>query len=84
MNEILEYLKKHGERSDTEIAKAVGIPLAEVHHHLAGLKAKSQIILCRSIKFVTGKEVESIICRISGYIPPAKPGAKPKAAITLP
>ncbi len=76
MNEILQYLKKHGERSDKEIAEATGIPLTEVHLHLAELKAKGQIMVCQSTKFVKDKEIESIICRISGYTPPAKPGAK--------
>jgi predicted transcriptional regulator len=83
MNEILQYLKKHGERSDGEIAQALGIPLSDVHQQLAELKANAQIMVCHSIKFVKGKEIVSIICRISGYIPPAKPGAKPKVQLTL-
>jgi predicted transcriptional regulator len=87
MNEILQYLKKHGERSDKDIAAATGIPLAEVHLHLAELKAKGLIMVCQSTKFVKNKEIESIICRISGFIPPAKPGAKAgaksKVQITL-
>jgi predicted transcriptional regulator len=76
MNEILQYLKKQGERSDKEIAEATGIPLAKVHFHLAELKTKNQIMVCHLTKFVKGKEVESIICRISGFTPPTKPGAK--------
>jgi predicted transcriptional regulator len=76
MNEILQYLKKHGERSDKEIAEATGILLANVHIHLAELKAKGQIMACHSTKFVKGKGIESIICRISGFTPPTKPGAK--------
>jgi transcription initiation factor IIE alpha subunit len=76
MNEILQYLKKHGERSDKEIAEALGISLADLHPQLAELKAKNQVMVCQSTKFVKGKGIESVICRISGYIPPAKPGAK--------
>lgn len=76
MNEILQYLKKHGERSDKEIAEATGIPLAEVYLHLEELQSKNQIMVCHLTKFVKGKGVESIICRISGFTPPAKPGAK--------
>ena len=83
MNEILLYLKKHGECLDTDIAAATGIPLAELHLQLAELKATNQVMLCHSTKFVKGKEVKAMICRISGYIPPAKPGAKPKVGITL-
>ncbi len=83
MNPILHYLKEQGECLDTDIAKAVGIPLDEVHLQLADLKAKNQVMLCHSTKFVKGKEIKALICRISGYIPPAKPGAKPKVGITL-
>ena len=78
MKEILQYLKIHGECIDTAIAEATGIPLATVHTHLTELKADKQIMMCDSIKFVKGKEIKTIICRISGYIPPVKPGAKPK------
>jgi predicted transcriptional regulator len=83
MNEILNYLKKHGERSDKDIATATGIPLAAVHQNLAELKAKREIMLCDSTKYIKGKAVKATICRISGYIPPAAPGRKSKVQITL-
>ena len=83
MKEILEYLKKHGERPDTAIAADTGIPLSQIHLHLAELKSKRQVMLCDSIKYIKGKEVKATICRISGYIPPAKPGVKAKVHITL-
>jgi hypothetical protein len=83
MNKILQYLNTHGERLDTEIASATKIPLAELHVQLAELKASSQIMLCQSTRYVKGKEIKSIICRISGYIPPAKPGAKSKVQLKL-
>ena len=87
MNEILQYLKKHGERSDKEIAEALGISLADLHLQLAELKARNQVMVCQSTKFVKGKEITGIICRISGFTPPAKPGAKSgsksKVQITL-
>ena len=84
MNDILEYLTKRGECLDSEIAKATKITLADLHLQLAELKAAHQVMLCDSITFVKGKEVKSTICRISGYIPPAKPGAKSKKRLTLP
>jgi hypothetical protein len=43
---------------------------------MAELKAKNQVKLCHSTRFVKGKEIRSIICRISGYIPPAKTGGE--------
>ena len=79
MNEILQYLKKHDERSESEIAEATGIPLSDLRPNLAELKDKGQIMMCHSTKFVKGLEIKSTICRISGFIPPTKPGAKPKA-----
>jgi len=83
MNEILQYLKKHGERPDSEIAVATGIPLADVHLHLSELTAKGAIMSCHSTRFVKGKKVEAIICRLAGFIPPAAPGRKSKAQLTL-
>ena len=83
MNEILKYLKQRGECLDTEIAKATHISLADLHLQLAELKAAKQVMMCDSITFVKGKEVRSTICRISGYIPPAKPGAKSKKQLVL-
>jgi transcription initiation factor IIE alpha subunit len=76
MNEILQYLKKHGERSDKEIADALCIRLADLHIQLAVLKDKNQIMLCQSTKYVKGKEVKALICRIAGFTPPTKPGVK--------
>jgi len=83
MKEILQYLKKHGERSDLEIAEGTGIPLANVHLQLSELAAKKEVMLCNSTRYEKGKETKAIICRIAGYIPPAKPGAKPKVQLTL-
>ena len=83
MNEILLQLQKHGELMDTAIAKATGISLANVRTYVAELTAKKEITSCHLIRYEKGKQVEGIVCRISGYIPPAKPGAKPKVQITL-
>ena len=83
MNEILQYLKKHGDRSDKEIAEATGIPLVDVHLQLSELAARSQAMLCQSTKFIKGKEITTIICRIAGYLPPAKLGSNSKVNITL-
>ena len=83
MNEILQYLKKHGERLDTDIAGATGIPLAKVRAQLAELAAKCEVVVCHSIRFNTGKKVEVTIYRIAGYTPPASPGRKSKAQLKL-
>ena len=83
MTEILQYLKKRGECLDTDIISATGMPYAEVHRQLSELKANNQVIVCQLTKYVKGKKILATICRISGYIPPAKPGAKPRVWITL-
>jgi len=83
MNEILQYLKKHGERLDTEIAVATGLSLAKVRLHLSELAAKREIVVCHSVRFDRSRKVEGIICRLAGYIPPAAPGRKSKAQINL-
>lgn len=83
MNEILLYLKKHGERLDSEIAVATGTSLAKVRLHLSELSDKREVMTCLSIRFEKGKKIEGIRCRLSGYIPPAAPGRKPKDQLKL-
>jgi len=83
MKEILQYLKKHGERLDAEIAEATGIPLAKVLLYLSELATKGEIMVCHSIRFEKGKKVEGIRCRVAGFIPPAAPGRKSKVQLKL-
>jgi predicted ArsR family transcriptional regulator len=78
MKEILQYLKTHGERLDSEIAEAVGMSLAKVRIQLAELAAQREIMVYHSIKFEKGEKIEGIRCRLAGFIPPAAPGRKPK------
>jgi len=79
MHEILEYLKGTGERLDSEIATATGIPLAKVRSSVTELHAQGAVMVCRSIRYDSGKEVHGLLCRIAGYVPPPTPGRKPKA-----
>jgi transcription initiation factor IIE alpha subunit len=76
---ILQYLKKHGQQLDSEIAAATGIPLAKVRLSLTDLSARGEISRCRVTKFDNGKAIEGMLCRIAGYVPPAAPGRKPGA-----
>ena len=78
MQEILNYLKSRGEQLDSEIATAMGIPLESVRRHVSALSARGEVMTCQSIRFSDGKKIEGLLCRISGYIPPAAPGRKPK------
>lgn len=79
MQEILQYLKEHGERLDSEIARDTGISLAKVRLGVANLTANGEIIMCHSIRFANGKKSEGMLYRVAGYIPPAAPGRKSKA-----
>ncbi len=81
--EILQYLKKHGERLDTEIAVATGISLANARFHLSELAAKGDVVACHLIRFEKGKKIEGISCRLTGYIPPASPGRKSMPQLKL-
>ena len=83
MKEILQYLKKHGEQLDSEIAVATGTSLTNVRLYLSELAAKGEIMTCHSIRFEKGKKIEGIRCRVAGYIPPAAPGRKSKSQLKL-
>jgi hypothetical protein len=81
MNEILQYLKKHGEKLDAEIAEGAGLSLSKTRIYLTELAAKNEVVLCDSIRFEKGKKIEGIRCRVSGFIPPASPGRKAKVSV---
>ena len=76
---ILQYLKKHGQQLDMEIAAAMGIPLPTVRLSLSDLAARGEISSCSVTRFNKGKPVEGMLCRIAGTIPVAAPGRKPGA-----
>lgn len=77
MTETLQCLKKHGQRLDLEIAKELRVPLATVRAHLAALAESRQAIICKTIQFDKGKQIEAWQGRVSGFVPPAAPGRKP-------
>ncbi len=77
MIEVLECLKKYGQRLDFEIAKEVGVPLTTVRKRLESLAASGAVITCRLTRFDKGTRIEAWQCRVSGYVPPPAPGRKP-------
>jgi len=79
MQAILDYLKTTGERLDSEIAAATGIPLVKVRSGVTDLQAQGAVMVCRSIRYDKGKEIHGLLCRISGYVPPPVAGRKPKS-----
>ncbi|KYC29247.1 conserved protein of unknown function [Sterolibacterium denitrificans] len=74
---IFEHIKKHGQVRDAEIAVALGLGLAKVRSSLSDLSARGHISCCNVTRYQDGKPIEEILCRVSGYIPPAAPGRKP-------
>ncbi len=80
MTEILQCLKKHGQRLDLEIAKETGMPLATVRKQLSGLVEKGAVITCNLTRFEGTKRIEALQCRVSGYVPPIAPGRRSKAS----
>jgi hypothetical protein len=79
LSEIIQYLKEHGERLESEIAKGTGLSLEKVRVRLSDLSARGEVIMCQVTRFADGKSSAGVLCRVAGYIPPAAPGRKPKA-----
>ena len=79
MGDIIHLLKLKGEQLDSQIAGATGLPLAKVHALVSELSARGEVVVCRSIRFKEGKQIDALLCRLSGYTPPAAPGRKAKA-----
>jgi hypothetical protein len=79
--DVLDCLKKYGQRLDLEIARETGVPLQTVRERLAALAATGAIITCSLTRFEKGKRIDAWQCRVSGYVPPLAPGRKaaPKA-----
>jgi transcription initiation factor IIE alpha subunit len=78
---VLTHLKKHGQLFDAQIAAATGISLDEVRAALAALHAQGEVANCNVTKFEDGQPVHGILCRVSGFYPPAAPGRKPSIKI---
>lgn len=81
MHEILQYLKDHGEKLDSEIAAGTGISLANVRLRVSDLSARGEVITCRVIRFKDGKKSDGVLYRAAGYIPPPAPGRKSKVQV---
>lgn len=83
MKSLLEYLSKHGEKMDIEIAEAMEIALPEVKLMLSELSLSGAVISCSVTRFVDGLKIEGLSSRVSGYIPKPSPGRKPKTEAAM-
>ena len=84
MVNVLQCLKKYGQRLDSEIALEMGIPLAAVRKQLTGLAATGAVITCNLTRFENGRRIDAWVCRVSGYIPAPAPGRKASPPKHLP
>jgi DNA-binding IclR family transcriptional regulator len=80
MQEVLQCLKKYGQRLDVEIAEEMRMPLATVRGRLAELRASGAIVTCKLTRYEGTKTIEAWQCRVSGFVPSPAPGRKAKAA----
>jgi len=81
MQEVLQYLKTHGQRLDSEIAVATGIPLEQVRRDISALSTMGLITTCSVTRFNGDERFEGIQCRPATFIPPKSPGRKPGAQV---
>ena len=77
--DVLQCLKKYGQRLDLEIAAEMHLPLATVRGRLAELSATGAVVMCSLTRYEGGRIIEALECRLSGYSPKPAPGRKTKA-----
>lgn len=75
-NKIIKYLEKHGERIDSDIAKALDMQLSLVNKQLLELTRQGKVMSCHVTRFIEGKKSEGFVCRLVGHIPKVSPGKK--------
>jgi len=66
MQEVMQCLKKHGQRLDLEIAAEMRVPLATVRKLLAELSAAGEVVMCKLTRYEGSKTIEAWQCRVSG------------------
>ncbi|MCB5184960.1 ArsR family transcriptional regulator [Methylobacillus gramineus] len=83
MQAIVEHLEKYGEQIDKDIAQRTGLSLATVRTLLTEMEKSGEVVSCKITKYVDGKKVEGISCRLKGYIPKQSGGRPAKVQISL-
>jgi predicted ArsR family transcriptional regulator len=80
LREVLDCLRRYGQRLDLEIAQETGLALDTVRRHLASLAESGAVISCSLTRFEKGRRIDALQCRVSGYVPQRAPGRKPTTA----
>ena len=78
--EIIDCLRRHGQRLDSEIAEETGLAITNVRERLAVMASAGTVIACKVTRFEQGKVIDACLYRLSGYTPPRSAGRKPDAA----
>lgn len=83
---ILQHLKTHGAQLDSEIARALHMPMSHVRSHVSQLSSSGEIVCCKVTRYVGGEKIEGLSYRLSCTLPPPARGPKPgaKRAPSLP
>lgn len=81
---ILDFLKVHGDCLDSEMAAALKLSRSQVANEIARLSASGDVICCKVTRYVDGKKIEGVSCRLSGSLPKAAPGPKIGASRNTP
>jgi hypothetical protein len=89
MNEtIIKYLKDSGEQLDKDMAEALQVPINDLQKSVSELSANGEIICCKVTRYIEGRKIEGMSCRLSCDLPaPArgrKAGAKKDAGNASP
>ncbi len=74
---ILGFLRANAEQLDVDMAEALNIPLAELRDEIARLAAAGDVICCKVTRFIEGRKIEGISCRLSCDLPTPARGRKP-------
>lgn len=83
MIRIIDYLKTSGEKFDSVIADAMGIPLDKTREYLSVLSVSGELMFCHTIRFIGEHKIDCMSYRIAGYLFRNKPGAKTTAQLKL-
>ena len=78
MQDVLQCLKKYGQRLDLEIAEEIRMPVATVRSRIDELRATGAVVTCKLTRYDGGRAIEAWECRVSGYAPKPAPGRKTK------
>ena len=73
---ILDFLKTKGEQLDRDIAAGLELSLDLVHSGLERLATQGAIVICRSIRFQNGRQVDGARCRLASHLPATFPGRR--------